>query len=87
MLPVADLLAFEAKWGAHTGHKEEAIRRELDVTPARYYQLLGRAIDTREALELDPLLVHRLQQRRDEHRQFLRSSKDSMIASVATRTT
>jgi hypothetical protein len=68
MLPVATLLAFEAKWGAHTGHKEEAIRRELGVTPARYYQLLGRAIDTREALELDPLLVHRLQDARARHR-------------------
>jgi hypothetical protein len=74
MLPVATLLAFEAQWGAHTGHKEEPIRRELDVTPARYYQLLGRAIDTREALELDPLLVHRLQQRREEHRRRLAQS-------------
>ncbi|QOC25502.1 DUF3263 domain-containing protein [Microbacterium hominis] len=68
MLPVATLLAFEAKWGAHTGGKEEAIRHELGVTPARYYQLLGRAIDTREALELDPLLVHRLRDARARHR-------------------
>lgn len=68
MVPVATILAFEAKWGAHTGHKEEAIRRELGVTPARYYQLLGRAIDTREALEADPILVHRLQDERARNR-------------------
>jgi len=68
MVPAATLLAFEAQWGAHTGHKEEAIRRELGVTPARYYQLLGRAIDTREALERDPVLVHRLQDARARYR-------------------
>jgi hypothetical protein len=64
----ADLLAFEDRWGKHTGNKEEAIRRELDLTPARYYQLLGRVIDTRQALEAHPQLVNRLQRIRDERR-------------------
>ncbi|MDF2991478.1 MAG: hypothetical protein K0S37_1992 [Microbacterium sp.] len=68
MLSAADLLAFEARWGNHTGGKEEAIRRELGETPARYYQLLGRIIDTREALEFDPMLVGRLRRIRDERR-------------------
>jgi hypothetical protein len=65
---VSDLLAFEERWGEHTGDKEEAIRRELGETPSRYYQLLARTIDTREALELNPMLVRRLRRIRDERR-------------------
>jgi hypothetical protein len=69
MLSTADLLAFEDRWGQrHTGDKEEAIRRELGETPARYYQLLGRAIDDPAALAADPPLVHRLQRIRDVRR-------------------
>ncbi|OCG74001.1 DUF3263 domain-containing protein [Microbacterium sediminis] len=60
------ILAFEAEWTRHAGAKEEAIRRELGMGPARYYQLLGRLIDTAEALEHDPLLVKRLRRVRDE---------------------
>jgi len=60
------ILAFEAAWGAHGGAKEEAIRAELAMTPARYYQLLGRLIDTEAALAADPLLVKRLRRLRDE---------------------
>lgn len=62
------ILAFEAAWGAHGGAKEEAIRTELDLTPARYYQLLGRLIDTEAALASDPLLVGRLRRARDQQR-------------------
>jgi hypothetical protein len=69
MLPAADLLDFEQKWGAHTGNKEEAIRRDLGVTPARYYQLLDRVIETPEALASHPLLTHRLLRIRDARRQ------------------
>lgn len=60
------ILAFEAEWTRHAGAKEEAIRATLGMTPARYYQLLGRLIDTAEALEHDPLLVKRLRRVRDE---------------------
>lgn len=63
----AELLAFEA---AHPtpdgGRKEDAIYRELGMTPARYYQLLLRLIDTDQALRLDPVLVHRLRRLRDD---------------------
>lgn len=59
------LLAFEAAWPRHSSVKEETIRIDLGLTPGRYYQLLGRAIDTREALELNPMLVHRLRRIRD----------------------
>ena len=35
------------------------------MTPARYYQLLGRLIDEAAALEHDPMLVKRLRRLRD----------------------
>jgi len=60
------LLDFEAGWHRHGGEKEEAIRAQLGLTPARYYQLLGRLIDTEDALAHDPMLVKRLQRVRDE---------------------
>lgn len=60
------VLAFEH---AHTGHdrtKEADIRVEFDMSPTRYYQVLGRVIDSPAALAYDPQLVHRLQRlRRD----------------------
>lgn len=62
------ILAFESRWAAHTGAKEEAIRVELDLAPARYYQLLNRLIDTEAALAHEPMLVGRLRRIRDERR-------------------
>jgi hypothetical protein len=62
------LLDFEQEWGTHTGWKEEAIRRQLGLTPARYYQLLEHAIDTTEALHTHPMLIHRLTRIRDTRR-------------------
>ncbi|MFI8593857.1 DUF3263 domain-containing protein [Microbacterium sp. NPDC078428] len=59
------ILDFEADWRRHAGAKEEAIRSQLGLTPARYYQLLGRLIDTAEAPAHDPLLVGRLRRIRD----------------------
>jgi len=68
-VPLSDrdraLLDFEAEWRRHAGAKEEAIRADLGLSPARYYQLLGRLIDTVEALEHDPMLVKRLRRVRD----------------------
>lgn len=57
---------FAAQWRRHAGAKEEAIRAELGMPPARYYQLLGRLIETAEAQEHDPMLVKRLRRLRDE---------------------
>ncbi|MGO2746399.1 DUF3263 domain-containing protein [Microbacterium sp.] len=59
------ILALEAAWPRHGGAKEEAIRRTLGMSPARYYQLLDRLIDTEQALEHDPLLVRRLRRLRE----------------------
>ncbi|MGN6219001.1 MAG: DUF3263 domain-containing protein [Microbacterium sp.] len=73
-MPLTDrdraLLDFEARWWAaqwrrHAGAKEEAVRAELGLSPARYYQLLGRLIDTTDAQEHDPMLVKRLRRLRD----------------------
>ena len=60
------ILAFEARRPGHSSAKEEAIRAELDLTPARYYQLLDRVIDSEQALVADPMLVRRLRRIRDD---------------------
>lgn len=59
------LLAFAA---AHPNlaRAEDGIRRELGLTPARYVVLLHRLIDTQQALDIDPMLTHRLRRTRDE---------------------
>ncbi|UJP10446.1 DUF3263 domain-containing protein [Microbacterium sp. KUDC0406] len=59
------ILALEAAWPRHGGAKEETIRAQLGMSPARYYQLLGRLIETEQAVEFDPLLVRRLRRIRD----------------------
>ncbi|MGA6128855.1 MULTISPECIES: DUF3263 domain-containing protein [unclassified Microbacterium] len=61
----SQLLAFEVRHPGHPGDKQLAIERELGVTAARYYQLLGRVIDEPEAEQLDPILVHGLRRLRD----------------------
>lgn len=61
------LLAFEAAH-ATDRDKEERIRTELGLTPARYWQLLHRLIDTELALRIDPMLTHRLLRLRDTAR-------------------
>ncbi len=68
-MPLSDrdraILAFEGEWFRHAGAKEDAIRADLGMSPARYYQLLGRLIDTAEAQEHDAMLVKRLRRLRD----------------------
>lgn len=63
-VPLSDrdraVLDFEARWHGHSGAKEEALRAELSLTPARYYQLLGRILESADAVAYDPVLVHRL---------------------------
>jgi hypothetical protein len=77
-VPLSDrdraILEFEAEWRRHAGAKEEAIRADLGLSPARYYQLLGRLIDTAEAQEHDPMLVKRLRRQRAT-RQRARSAR------------
>ena len=59
------ILAFERLWWRHAGAKEQAIRQDLGLSAARYYQLLGALIDSQAALAHDPMLVSRLQRLRD----------------------
>jgi hypothetical protein len=69
MPTVTELLNFEATWvGKSKALKEEAMRTDLGLPPARYYQLLGRVIETREALTTNPVLVHHLLRVRETRR-------------------
>ncbi len=49
------------------------------MSPARYYQLLGRLIDTADAQEHDPMLVKRLRRLRDarQHARVTRAAGDT----------
>lgn len=73
------ILDFEARWGRHGAAKEEAVRTELALTPARYYQLLGRLVDDADALAHAPMLVHRLRRMRQT------SAAAASLASPAAR--
>jgi hypothetical protein len=59
-----DLLDFERDWSAHAGAKGDAIRERFGFSPARYYELLARAVERDDALAYDPLTVRRLRRRR-----------------------
>ncbi|MGA0566916.1 DUF3263 domain-containing protein [Rathayibacter sp. KR2-224] len=55
------VLEFERRWWKHAGAKEQAIRDQFGLSAARYYQVLGRVIESPAALLHDPMLVRRLQ--------------------------
>lgn len=57
------LLTFEHAWPRHDGRKETAIRRELGITPARYYVLLHRAARSRAGMVADPITARRIRDR------------------------
>lgn len=59
------LLDFEARAPRSLGAKEEAIRRELGISPVRYFQRLNGLLDSPAALAARPQLVRRLQRLRD----------------------
>jgi hypothetical protein len=58
------VLTFEHARARHDRTKEAEIRVEFDMSPARYYQVLNRLIDSPAALAYDPQLVARLQRLR-----------------------
>lgn len=62
MLPEI-LLAFERAHPRHTGTKEETIRAELGLTPARYYVLLGRAARSLGGMKSDAITARRVRDR------------------------
>nr|WP_240747283.1 DUF3263 domain-containing protein [Microbacterium sp. K24] len=59
----ADLLAFEARYPAHTPTKTQAIHRELGLHPARYYQKLRHAAEASEGIAADPITARRVRER------------------------
>lgn len=59
MLP-GTLLAFERAHPRHDGTKEEAIRAELGLTPARYYVLLARAARSLEGMRAGAVTARRV---------------------------
>lgn len=59
-MPPATLLAFERTRPRHDGFREETIRAELGLTPARYYVLLGRAARSLEGMRADAVTARRV---------------------------
>lgn len=62
------LLDFERVAFTLDGVKEENIRRHLEISPTKYYRLLGELVDDRAAFDYDPLTVARLRRQRSERR-------------------
>lgn len=62
------VIEFERESWKLTVPKERAIRERFGFSPARYHQLLNRAIDTDAAVAYDPMLVRRLQRVREARR-------------------
>lgn len=62
----ATLLAFEGAHSRHDGTKEEAIRGELGLTPARYDVLLGRAARSMDGMAADPIMARWVRERLDD---------------------
>lgn len=62
------VLVFEQSWVMRPEAKDEAIRQTFDVTPAKYFRMLSALLDSRAALEFDPMLIKRLQREREQRR-------------------
>lgn len=61
----AGMLEFESLWWRDQGAKGEEIRRRFGVSPVRYYQLLNALIDRPEAMDVAPVVVKTLLERRN----------------------
>jgi hypothetical protein len=62
------ILDFERTWWTEPGTKEAAIRERLELSSARYYQVLNDLLDAPEAEAYDPLVVRRLRRQRERRR-------------------
>ena len=60
------ILDFEGSWWRDNERQEKraAIRGALGISPSRYYALLSRLVERREAFSYAPLVVARLRRRR-----------------------
>jgi Protein of unknown function (DUF3263) len=59
------MLAFERQWWKYADARDAAVRDLFGCSAARYRAELAALIDQPAALACDPLLVKRLQRRRD----------------------
>lgn len=59
------ILELERREWRSSGAKELAVRTELGLSSARYYQVLNVLLDSPAALRADPMLVKRLRRIRD----------------------
>ena len=64
-LDLEHMFAFERDWEEQRGAKSADCRARFGVSFARYTQVLHRLLDTREALEEDPILTNRLNRLRN----------------------
>jgi len=62
------VLVFEQSWVMRPEAKDEAIRQTFEFSPVKYYQVLSGLLDSRPALEFDPMLIKRLQREREQRR-------------------
>lgn len=58
-----DILAFEAANPHHTPRRAERIRRELGITPIRYFMLLGRAARSADGIAAHPITARSVRDR------------------------
>jgi len=75
------ILDFERSWWLEASEsggttKQDAIRRELSMSPTRFYALLEQLVDSPEAAEYDPLVIARLRRRRDARRRAMFTSAE-----------
>ncbi len=62
------MLDFERTWWSQPGSKEQAIRRDLRMSPTRYYAALAALVETHDAMAYDPLVVRRVRRDREQRR-------------------
>jgi Protein of unknown function (DUF3263) len=77
------VLDLERREWRSPGAKELAVRTELGLSSARYYQVLNALLDSPEALRADPMLVKRLRRIRDArvHARRIRQFRSSAAGS------
>ncbi|MFT4245118.1 MAG: DUF3263 domain-containing protein [Micrococcaceae bacterium] len=71
------ILGLEKQEWRNAAEKEAKIKAELKISVTKYYMLLNRLIDSREALEYSPALVKRLRAVR-EKRVALRTGNNEL---------
>jgi hypothetical protein len=74
---VAAVIRFERSWANRRrddGRYLVAVREAFGMSVTRYTQVLNAALDTREALEVDPVTVNRLRRLRERHQRSPRTA-------------